>query len=48
MGRTNDETARTSTINFNFLPEGRRYIATIHSHKKDAHTKPIRRLMRMW
>ncbi|MEM9390281.1 MAG: glycoside hydrolase family 97 protein [Bacteroidota bacterium] len=39
IGRTNDETARTSKINFSFLPEGKRFIATIYSDKKDAHYK---------
>ncbi|MEM6525387.1 MAG: glycoside hydrolase family 97 protein [Bacteroidota bacterium] len=39
VGRTNDETARTSKINFSFLPEGKRFIATIYSDKKDAHYK---------
>lgn len=39
IGRTNDETARTSKISFDFLPEGKKFIATIYSDKKDAHYK---------
>ncbi|MEM9857398.1 MAG: glycoside hydrolase family 97 protein [Bacteroidota bacterium] len=39
VGRTNDETARTSKVSFSFLPEGKRYVATIYSDKKDAHYK---------
>jgi len=39
IGRTNDENARTSNINFNFLETGKKYIATIYSDQKDAHYK---------
>ncbi len=37
VGRTNDELARTSAIEFNFLLPKKRYIATIYADKKDAH-----------
>ena len=39
VGRTNDETARTSNISFDFLPAGEKYIATVYSDKRDAHYK---------
>ncbi len=39
VGRTNDEEARTSNINLDFLTPGKKYIATIYSDKKDAHYK---------
>ncbi|MEL7002329.1 MAG: glycoside hydrolase family 97 protein [Bacteroidota bacterium] len=39
VGRTNDETGRTSNIKFDFLDAKKRYIATIYSDKKDAHYK---------
>ncbi len=37
VGRTNDEEARVSEISFDFLEEGKTYIATIYSDAKDAH-----------
>lgn len=37
VGRTNDEQARTSIIKFDFLEEGKTYIATIYSDQPDAH-----------
>ena len=37
VGRTNDEEPRTSTITFDFLPAGKKYVATIYSDKSDAH-----------
>ena len=36
VGRTNDEEPRTSHIQFNFLPAGTKYIATVYADKKDA------------
>lgn len=36
VGATTDENARTTNIFFNFLPAGKRYIATIYSDGKDA------------
>ena len=39
VGRTNDETARTSKISFDFLTPKKRYIATVYSDKQDAHYK---------
>ncbi|MEM7107963.1 MAG: glycoside hydrolase family 97 C-terminal domain-containing protein [Bacteroidota bacterium] len=39
VGRTNDETARTSKSNFGFLPEGKHYTAFIDSDNKNAHCK---------
>jgi len=37
VGRTNDETSRTSAISFDFLPAGKKYVATVYSDAKDAH-----------
>jgi len=37
VGRTNDEEARTSEIEFNFLNPDVEYVATIYSDKDDAH-----------
>ncbi|WP_053403974.1 glycoside hydrolase family 97 protein [Persicobacter sp. CCB-QB2] len=39
VGRTNDEEARTSKINFHFLTPGKKYIATVYADQKDAHYK---------
>ncbi|NNK89614.1 MAG: glycoside hydrolase family 97 protein [Saprospiraceae bacterium] len=39
VGRTNDEEARTSYINFDFLDNDKKYIATIYSDKADSHYK---------
>lgn len=39
IGRTNDEIPRVSTINFNFLDNDKKYIATVYSDAKDAHYK---------
>ena len=39
VGRTNDEEARLSTINFYFLDKDKTYIATIYSDAKNAHYK---------
>lgn len=39
VGRTNDEEKRTSSISFDFLPQGINYIATVYSDSKDAHFK---------
>jgi len=39
IGRTNDEEPRTSSISFDFLDEGKNYLATIYSDSKDAHFK---------
>jgi glucan 1,4-alpha-glucosidase len=42
VGNVNGETPRTSTLNFDFLDEGKTYIATLYADAKDAHfkTKP--------
>jgi len=37
IGGVTDENARTATINFNFLPEGKQCIATIYEDSKTAH-----------
>jgi hypothetical protein len=37
VGRTNDEEARESNISFEFLPEKKKYIATVYSDQKDSH-----------
>ncbi|ANE49921.1 glycoside hydrolase family 97 protein [Flavisolibacter tropicus] len=37
IGSTCDENGRTSTINFNFLDPGKKYVATIYSDAKNAH-----------
>ncbi|AZQ60779.1 glycoside hydrolase family 97 protein [Flammeovirga pectinis] len=39
VGKTNDETPRTSTIKFDFLDTDKKYIATVYSDAKDAHFK---------
>ncbi|MGQ1891779.1 glycoside hydrolase family 97 protein [Thermophagus sp. OGC60D27] len=39
VGRTNDETARVSKIQLDFLEPGKKYEATIYSDAKDAHYK---------
>lgn len=37
IGRTNDEVARTSNIDFSFLPKGKKYVATVYADAEDAH-----------
>ena len=37
VGGTNGEIPRVATVDFSFLPEGRKYIATIYRDGKDAH-----------
>ncbi len=39
VGRTNDEESRISHINFDFLPAGTNYVATVYADKKDANYK---------
>lgn len=39
VGSTNGETGRNSNINFDFLENGKTYIATIYADDKDAHYK---------
>lgn len=39
VGSTNGETAREANIRFNFLDEGKTYIATVYADNKDAHYK---------
>lgn len=39
VGGVTDENARIATVNFNFLPAGKTYIATIYADGKDAHWK---------
>jgi hypothetical protein len=39
VGRTNDEENRTSEISFDFLEEGKIYIATVYADAADAHYK---------
>ncbi len=39
VGRTNDENVRTSEISFDFLDEGKTYVATVYADAKDAHYK---------
>jgi len=36
VGGITDENARTAKINFDFLPKGRKYVATIYADSKDA------------
>jgi len=36
VGGVTDENARTATIPFNYLPKGKRYVATIYADAKDA------------
>ena len=38
-GSTNGETARSSEIDFSFLPQGKKYLATFYADGKDAHYK---------
>ena len=39
IGNVNGETPRTSTIKFDFLEKGKKYMATIYADAKDAHYK---------
>lgn len=39
VGNTNSENARTSNIDFSFLPKGKKYVATFYVDGKDAHYK---------
>lgn len=39
VGRTNDETGRNSEISFDFLDNGKKYLATVYSDQKNAHYK---------
>ncbi|WP_035669110.1 glycoside hydrolase family 97 protein [Flavobacterium sp. 83] len=39
IGNVNGETPRTSTIKFDFLEKGKKYIATIYADAKDSHYK---------
>ncbi|TDD78261.1 glycoside hydrolase family 97 protein [Flavobacterium caseinilyticum] len=39
IGNVNGDTSRTSTIKFDFLEKGKKYIATIYADAKDAHYK---------
>lgn len=39
VGNTNGDNARISTISFDFLPKGKKYVATIYADAKDAHYK---------
>ena len=39
VGSTNGELARTSDIEFSFLPEGKKFVATFYTDGKDAHYK---------
>lgn len=39
VGRTNDEEIRTSEISFDFLEEGKTYLATVYADALDAHYK---------
>jgi len=39
LGNVNGETARTSSITFDFLESGKNYVATIYADAKDAHYK---------
>lgn len=39
VGRTNDEKARTSRIDFDFLESGKQYVATLYCDREDAHYK---------
>lgn len=39
VGGTNGEAARTADVDFSFLPEGKKYEATIYRDGKDAHYK---------
>ncbi|MCB0661974.1 MAG: glycoside hydrolase family 97 C-terminal domain-containing protein, partial [Saprospiraceae bacterium] len=37
VGRTNDEEKRTSQISFDFLEDGKTYLATVYADAPDAH-----------
>ncbi len=39
VGNVNGETARTSTLKFDFLEKGKKYVATIYADAKEAHYK---------
>jgi len=39
LGNVNGETPRTATVNFDFLDEGKTYVATIYADAKNAHYK---------
>ncbi len=39
VGGTNGEAPRTAEVDFSFLPEGRKFVATIYRDGKDAHYK---------
>ena len=39
VGSMTDENARTAKIDFNFLPQGQKYIATVYADAKDADWK---------
>jgi hypothetical protein len=39
IGNVNGDTSRTSTIKFDFLDKGKKYMATIYADAKDAHYK---------
>jgi hypothetical protein len=39
LGNVNGETPRVSNVSFNFLEQGKTYIATIYADAKDAHYK---------
>lgn len=39
VGRTNDEKGRNSEISFDFLDDGKKYLATVYSDQKNAHYK---------
>lgn len=39
VGRTNDETGRNSEISFDFLTDGKKYLATVYGDQKNAHYK---------
>lgn len=39
IGNVNGDTSRTSTIKFDFLEKGKKYMATIYADAKDAHYK---------
>ncbi|MCL6462751.1 MAG: glycoside hydrolase family 97 protein [Flavobacterium micromati] len=39
LGNVNGETPRTSTVKFDFLEKGKKYVATIYADAKDAHYK---------
>ncbi|MFE3848314.1 glycoside hydrolase family 97 protein [Flavobacterium sp. LB3P45] len=39
IGNVNGDTSRTSTVKFDFLEKGKKYVATIYADAKDAHYK---------